>query len=466
MSDILMSDYFHIDYTDFDNGCIFDAVLNRDSAFFINIVRLKNASTIEFKDSYNHINKFFDDIATLLEYSSSNNEKDKCYRAALKKFDFSEVNEINLGYSLHKHGNGFGKVLARQVIADAYEIIKKGCKAPELFHLLQLFEDGVGPDRLSDMIATMVLPDIKAYTIRIMKELGINKVNYPNENFDKEGFVINKFKKCPIYFLPIEILHELPVARSWEDVDDVIDKNEAIKREINAEIATIWNKWHSSAKKRYIKENIFMIPEILERVIAEYKNVDLNQLDIKSDIKYYYTDLWKRIKDEFDYTTVLNTNCEINSLDGVKEAIRIFQDWVENNRGWDIVRKSSEKDIQRLIHLSAKEFLERNNLDLSCEPNEGPGPVDFKISRGNDKTIIELKLSSNSDYLHGYEEQVHRYAIAEHTENIVFVMIDNGHSGRRKKLEEKYQQNKNLGNNMPLVYIIDANTQVSASKRT
>lgn len=28
------------------------------------------------------------------------------------------------------------------------------------------------------------------------------------------------------------------------------------------------------------------------------------------------------------------------------------------------------------------------------------------LSRGNDKTVVEIKLSSNADYIHGYEEQI------------------------------------------------------------
>ena len=56
--------------------------------------------------------------------------------------------------------------------------------------------------------------------------------------------------------------------------------------------------------------------------------------------------------------------------------------------------------------------------------NEGRGPVDFKVSRGNDKTIIEVKLSSNSQYLHGYEVQIEEYGKAERTNQMIYVLID------------------------------------------
>ena len=55
------------------------------------------------------------------------------------------------------------------------------------------------------------------------------------------------------------------------------------------------------------------------------------------------------------------------------------------------------------MHLGAKHYVESNNLDFSCESDEGRGPVDIKLSRGTDRTIAEIKLSTNEQYLHGYE---------------------------------------------------------------
>lgn len=104
-------------------------------------------------------------------------------------------------------------------------------------------------------------------------------------------------------------------------------------------------------------------------------------------------------------------------------------------------------------------------MDLSCEPNEGPGPSDFKISRGNDKIIIELKLSSNNDYLHGYTDQIIRYAKAERTDNMIYVYIDVGNPGKTKNLLQTYNLNLSHGYTMPIVYVINANNQTSASIR-
>ena len=94
-----------------------------------------------------------------------------------------------------------------------------------------------------------------------------------------------------------------------------------------------------------------------------------------------------------------------SSLEATHAIINIFKDWVENNRGWaeiqDAPTKKREKAVQRFMHLGAKYYVENNNLDFSCEADEGRGPFDIKLSRGTDKTIAEIKLSSNGQYLHG-----------------------------------------------------------------
>ena len=92
-----------------------------------------------------------------------------------------------------------------------------------------------------------------------------------------------------------------------------------------------------------------------------------------------------------------------------KSILVFFKDWVENQRGWKVIKeinsRNREKCVQFILLYGASSFIKANDLDISCEPDEGRGPVDFKISRGQDKTIVEVKLSSNPQYLHGFTSQ-------------------------------------------------------------
>jgi len=51
--------------------------------------------------------------------------------------------------------------------------------------------------------------------------------------------------------------------------------------------------------------------------------------------------------------------------------------------------------------------------DISAEVNDGRGPADYKISRGSlDKTIVEMKLASNSQLERNLTKQVEIYKAA------------------------------------------------------
>lgn len=105
-----------------------------------------------------------------------------------------------------------------------------------------------------------------------------------------------------------------------------------------------------------------------------------------------------------------------------------------------------------------------NNLDVSPESDAGRGPVDFKMSNGLDKTIVEIKLTTNSNVVHGFETQIEEYAKAEKTENRIFLLIDNGGPHIRvETVQEIYNERKQKKQSVPELIIVDALPKASAS---
>lgn len=460
-----ISDYF---IKNFDAAGVFDAVMDSDSRYFINITRLKDAKTPEFLASYEKINLYFHDIALLLDRAEEKTMQDRFYREALKRFTFSEVNGINLGFSETRYGAAFGERLRKSTISDAFDIIKAGTTQPEFFHLVGLFEENVGPDRLSDMIATIIKEDIRAYSRRINSELGITPENYPNDRFI-EGIVYNPYKNCELLLLPKEILHELPIAKCWDDIDRVVSENEVIRQEINELVGLEWAKYTSHEKKDYLKNTIFMVPEKCARVLQSYRDSHVGECDWEADLNYVAQRIFRGLKNVgFAFLQHGVEPPQICSREAILHIIDIFKDWVENNRGWseiqDISTGKREKVVQRLIHLGAKEYIAVNNLDISFESDLGRGPVDIKISVGADKSICEVKLSSNPGYLHGYQTQVQEYGKAECTENMFYVFVDIGNPGRLQTIVAEHEKNKKAGIKCPELIIIDANVKKSASR--
>lgn len=443
---------------------VFDAVINGDNHFFVNVNLLKKSRNPIFIEAYNRLNAFFTDIATLLDAADVPSITDKMYKAAKKRFKFHEVNGINLGFSRSKYGSGWGDILSNRVLLDAYQIVKKGSKQPEIFHLVSLFEDDIGPDRLSDMIATIIEPEIIKYTLSVMRELNISKETFPSFDFDDNGLIINPYKNADIMFLPTEILHELPIAKDWYDIDRVVSQNETIKREVSEEVGKTWGKWASSEQKRYIREKMFMDPTICKRIIDGYRQAEVAPYDLRDDFVYCAELIFKEIKGTKDFKRKTE---QPTSLMAMQTIISIFKDWVENNRGWaqiqDALPSKREKMVQRLIHLAAKYYVEVNNLDISCEPDDGRGPLDIKLSRGTDKTLAEVKLSSNNQYLHGLDIQIQEYASAERTRDLIYVFVDVGNPGRRKKIIAHYNEVYKTQKNYPQLIIVDACPRKSAS---
>lgn len=440
---------------------VFDSLLDEDSNYFINIKRLKLTKVPEFAESYNKINEYFKGIGILLK--ASNNNQDKCYRTAINKFNFSEVSGINLGFSKGTHGAGFGKKLREQIIKDAFDIIKSGSEQPEIFHLTSLFEENVGPDRLSDMVARLIYDDIVLYTKHVYELIGINKENYPDIQF-KNGIVINPYKGCELLLLPIDILHELPIAKDWDDIDRVCIENETIRAEINELVGKEWKKLTVSSKKHYIKEFIFKKPEILRQVIADYDATVVPPYNIYKNLDYLIEKIIHNVTNAKSFMVA----SQKNSYESAIEILNVYKQWVENQKGYSVLEtadsRNAEKIVQRTLHGCTGYYCKANGLDISPESNTGRGPVDFKISRGTDKTVIEIKLTSNSETLHGFEVQIEEYAKSEETDSKIFLLVDNGKDSYRvKQVEDNYEQRKARGEKPAHLIIIDAKPKASAS---
>lgn len=81
---------------------------------------------------------------------------------------------------------------------------------------------------------------------------------------------------------------------------------------------------------------------------------------------------------------------------------------------------ASEAEVQAFFGL----LLQPSRFDVNREPNNGRGPIDFKISAGaHDKSLIEFKLAKSSSLARNLKNQVAIYEKANQTTNSVKVII-------------------------------------------
>ncbi len=139
--------------------------------------------------------------------------------------------------------------------------------------------------------------------------------------------------------------------------------------------------------------------------------------------------------------------------------------WKELYKDLKFTKAKSEKTSQRLFYAVAKGHCTHNDLGLSPEANAGRGPVDFKLSRGNVKVLVEIKLAHHSKLLQALDTQVRLYQAAERTKDAILLIVKVRE--KNPKLDELQQTITEMdakGLARPRVIIVDGLPKVSASK--
>ena len=113
-------------------------------------------------------------------------------------------------------------------------------------------------------------------------------------------------------------------------------------------------------------------------------------------------------------------------------------------------------------------YCKANNLDLTPEADTGNGPVDFKMSSGfNGRVLVEIKLSTNSKLIAGYEKQLRAYAEAEETTSAFYIVLDVGQMGKKdQQLVAVKNREAKAGKPTSAIVLIDGQRRPSASKLT
>lgn len=468
---ISLSEYIKIDESEFKKTGAFDAILDVDSKLFIDPHLLQATKVPELAKSYERITKLFEELLLIL--SKSKEEGDIFWRTALRKFYFPELKGLCIGYSSKgTAGSGMGPSLRIQILRTAKSIVDAGLQEPELFELIGLFEENVGPDRISDMVGRIIVSDLQQYTQRVFEELKTPTISIQNTPYRS---IYNPFNGQPLILLPKEILNDLPIAECWEEIDVICRHNAALRLRINEVIGETWKKATTSVRKSKLREVLVEEPEILDDLINLYRKKPAKIYDFESDPAGQV--IWYKVSRQYasNYPLVLELPNEPTVEDVLKTVLTIcekFKDLVENNALSSLLYDSSKKPkreeaAQKVFYGIADSYCSANDIDLSSEANGGRGPVDFKMSRGyKGRVVVEAKLTTNPQLLHGFDTQIEEYKKAEKTHFGVYVVIDvlGGSPTRLAALKKMILDSKAAGLRIPEVIFVDAIPKESASK--
>ena len=453
---------------------IVDVLLDTDTLLFIDPLLLSESRHSEIRlEAVCSYNDRFEKIIKLLAICK--NKGDVPWRNAERLFKFSEISWTCLGYGTSVKGSGFGKNLIASTLDTAWQIVQLGVDDVDLFMALALFEEGIGPDRISDMTTNIILHDLIAFSQRINIDLML-----PTKIFKVFGknleLICNPCSENPLILVPQDIVRALPLAADWSEISHVVAENEDLRGRLNEKIGQIWANM-TKAKKNAMKTAALKSKDAFDPVLEIIKKAEPTPYDFSKDKngEVFWTTLLARIAREFpfDLSGYAERALDINEVETVvKEILMQFRDLVENKGQWkelwaDDGKPRKEKASQRLFYAIAYSYCKANGLDLTPEADNGNGPVDFKVSKGfNSKVVVEIKLSTNPDVIHGYEKQLEIYKRADDTDRGVFLLVDVGKMGKKYTEVQRIRAQflKNHGHASDIVYV-DGTQKASASKR-
>jgi hypothetical protein len=468
-----VSDYFGIDHETFDATGAFDAILDVDSRLFIDPQLLRTTTVPEFSTAAASIERRFTRVMRLL--ARSEKRGDPFWRWADRYFRFPELRGLCIGYSSRSTaGSGMGQGLRARLLETATEIIRAGVDDPAFFEWMGLLEEGIGADRISDMIGRIAQEEVYAYSERVFDDLGVSKEERWTYTVGERTVRLprNPFNNAPVLLVPREVLRSLPVAEDWSEIDAVIAFNADLRARVNALIGTTWKKARKLPKST-LRQRLIQDPGAFKELLAAYRGIRAKPydeaLDPHGEVRWYRAA--RTFTDAFPLELLLPK--EYTAEDAMAVVIKICQHYAQLIEDNGLSRflyepdgtPSHESAAQLLFFGIASGYCEANNLP---ETDSGRGEVDFKFSRGfRIKIVVESKLTSNENLEHGLTVQLEEYAKAERTDQRVYLVIDvekEGSAARLGRFKEIVKTKQAAGKNAPVVVYVNGRPKASASK--
>jgi len=326
------------------------------------------------------------------------------------------------------------------------------------------------------MTTHIIQPDLLDFTERVLEKLGVARVAYQfeertvllprNPTDSRGGYVL---------LVPRDILRDLPIALDWEDISTAASKNTMLRVQLNRFVGRVW-KARSRRDKAELRSTVIKDRNAFEALLAVIKAVPRNPYDLNADPRglVSWTDFVRMAVDkaQLDLEPFRGKQLAISEIcEVVDRIVDQFKTLVERKGVWKTLWNDraprSEKHAQLVFFAIADSYCKAYDLDLTPEADSNNGPVDFKISHGFSKRVlVEIKLSTNSKLVPGYEKQLETYKAGEETAHAVYLVID---LGDLRKRADRLLETKNrlvaAGKRGSSIVFVDGSRKLSASRR-
>jgi hypothetical protein len=364
------------------------------------------------------------------------------------------------------------------LIQTAKEIVDLGVEDPDLFVAMALFEEGFGPDRISDMTTNVILGDLLRFNARVLDRLQIPRqamtLRLRNGKVYDAVLPVNPYVRggAPVILVPTDILRDLPIAKDWSDVADAASKNAELRDRVNDHIAQLWTV-KTLKDKDEVRRWALSGKDAFETLLKMIRDAQPTAYDTAGDPLGEL--VWRRLAatlaelEPFRLKPPPRLDLE-GVVSVVEQIIEQFRFLIEHRRFSEELyhqgKPRPEKAAQRLFFAVAHAYCKANNLDLTPEADTGNGPVDFKVSAGfTGRVLVETKLSTNGKLAKGYSRQLETYKTAEQTVTGYVIVLDVGQMGEKgDKLIATRNAAAARGEATSPIIFVDASRRPSASK--
>lgn len=474
--DLYFSQLFNVDPIDLESYGALDVNLISDLPLFVDPFLLFHSEKADYQQLHSDIVKYL----TFLRDKSSEDPSPALVKSLYR---FQEVKQNWLGFAfLGNKGHGLGNDFA-VALHEALASVLSNFGGETITHgthleKLALIKDGVGRDNISDFTTNLIKDYLLKYTQEFARTFLSDEYcdtftvtraefNYKTETWATKRYYLPKFDGDFVLLTPLDILTR---DDTWISRNDMLDRfrrlppaipDEHLRAQINNYFQSLLGKQPTKRDSRdAAAAAIRQFPELVDRYIRIQEDDGDHALSTSLDKRTETEELLIRMVQNVLADVGMAQVLEQGNLTSFDEALRRvlgFKQYVENQDGWKLINKpgtdkpfSREVDVQLFFGL----IFFGTAFDINREPNNGRGPVDFKVSRGStDKSLIEFKLASNSQLKRNLEKQIAAYERANGTQSSVKVIVcytDRDHSRATTILDELRLTNEKS------VVIIDA----------
>ena len=342
---------------------------------------------------------------------------------ALDLLRFPEPRAFCIGYTDQgTRGVGGGKGYARLICGAMQLSIARGLEELAHFESLGVLNEGIGPDRISDLTCNVLVERLLRYTQQVVKRHGIQSEKHKIERgkFDprqlrwdpiEAELPTNPDNGGPVLLVPKRFLRALQTL----DASDFWGSTEAeqLRADLNFSIS-------GSASKKQIVELARRDPDAVDRWTRSRENTDPLPYDFEGDPVGVYGWLKHAHAYAFEVPLTLPEPTSgasfISVIDGL---VADFKHFVEQRGGWYLLVNDdgTEKDelaAQLLFRGLAEQRCITHNIVIDREVDLGRGVVDFKFSSGySNRALLEVKKLHNGKFWNGLEMQLPVYLEAD-----------------------------------------------------